>query len=167
VSVTERSSWPESVERVADALRQARIEARVEEFSSGTPTAEDAAAAVGASLPQIVKSLLFACDGRWVLVMVPGDRRADRDKVAAAAGCGRVKTAGPDEVEQVTGFEAGGVAPFPLPGVHDVYIENTLLSHDVVWIGAGSRRHMAAIAPADLVRLARARAIDAVSQNVR
>jgi prolyl-tRNA editing enzyme YbaK/EbsC (Cys-tRNA(Pro) deacylase) len=166
VSVVARPSWPESVERVADVLRRARIEARVEEFAEGTPTAEDAAAAVGAGLPQIVKSLLFACDGRWVLVMVPGDRRADRDKVAAAAGCARVKIAGPEEVEAVTGFEAGGVAPFPLPGVHDVLVENTLLSHEVVWIGAGSKRHMAAIAPADLVRLSRARAVDAVSQNV-
>jgi Cys-tRNA(Pro) deacylase len=160
-------SFPPSVERVAATLREGRVESRVEEFSTGTPTAEDAAAAVGARLPQIVKSLLFGCDGRWVLVMVPGDRRADRDKVARAAGCEKVKIAGPDDVERVTGFEAGGVAPFPLPGVHEVFVENTLLSHDVVWIGAGSRRHMAAIAPADLVRLSRARAVDAVSENVR
>jgi Cys-tRNA(Pro) deacylase len=160
-------AWPDGVERVAAVLREAKIEARIEEFSEGTPTAEDAAAAVGARLPQIVKSLLFSCDGRWVLVMVPGDRRADRDKVAAAAGCERAKIAGPEEVERVTGFEAGGVAPFPLPGVHAVFVENMLLSNEVLWMGAGSRRHMAAIAPADLVRLSRARAIDAVSQNVR
>jgi prolyl-tRNA editing enzyme YbaK/EbsC (Cys-tRNA(Pro) deacylase) len=158
--------WPEPVARVADVIRAARVEARLEEFAEGTPTAEDAAAAVGTSLAQIVKSLLFACDGRWVLVMIPGDRRADRGKIAAAGGCERAKIAGPDEVREVTGFEAGGVAPFPLPGVHDVLIERTLLSHDVVWIGAGSPRHMAALAPSDLVRIARARPVDAVSENV-
>jgi prolyl-tRNA editing enzyme YbaK/EbsC (Cys-tRNA(Pro) deacylase) len=81
--------------------------------------------------------------------------------------CERAKTAGPEDVARVTGFEPGGVAPFPLPGVDDVLIERTLLAHDVVWIGAGSRRHMAAMAPADLVRLARARPVDAVSENAR
>jgi prolyl-tRNA editing enzyme YbaK/EbsC (Cys-tRNA(Pro) deacylase) len=34
-----------------------------------------------------------------------------------------------------------------------------------VWIGAGTRRHMAALAPADLARVARARAVDVVSDN--
>lgn len=150
---------------MAAALREARVEARLEEFREGTPTAEDAAAAAGCRLEQIVKSLLFACDGRWVLVLVPGDRRADRAKVASEARCRRVRIAGAADVLRVTGFEAGGVAPFPLPEVETVLIERTLLTHDVVWIGAGSRSHMAALAPADLVRVARARAIDAVSEN--
>ena len=160
-----RSAWPAGVERVAAVLRDASVEARIEEFADGTPTAEDAAAAAGCRLEQIVKSLVFACDGRWALVMVPGDRRADRAKIAAAAGCGRVTIASPDEVARVTGFEAGGVAPFPLPAVDTVLLERLLLTHEVVWVGAGSPRHMAALAPTDLARLARARAVDAVREN--
>jgi prolyl-tRNA editing enzyme YbaK/EbsC (Cys-tRNA(Pro) deacylase) len=97
--------------------------------------------------------------------MVPGDRRADRGKIAAATGCERVATAGPSEVRAATGFDAGGVAPFPLSAVHVVLLDRTLLPHDVVWIGAGSPRHMASIAPADLARLSRARVSDLVSQN--
>jgi prolyl-tRNA editing enzyme YbaK/EbsC (Cys-tRNA(Pro) deacylase) len=54
------------------------------------------------------------------------------------------------------------VAPFPLPGIQTVLIDGSLMAHEVVWIGAGSSRHMAALAPADLVRLARARPVDAV-----
>jgi prolyl-tRNA editing enzyme YbaK/EbsC (Cys-tRNA(Pro) deacylase) len=159
------SAWPAAVERVASVLREASVEARVEEFRDGTPTAEDAAAAVGCDLSQIVKSLVFSCDGRWIVAMIPGDRRADRAKVAAFAGCERVKVASADDVLRATGFEAGAVAPFPLPLVETVLIEQTLLTHDVVWVGAGSHRHMAAVAPADLVRLAKARAVDAVSEN--
>ena len=55
--------WPEPVERVAAVLRSNGIEGRVEEFRSGTPTAEAAAEAAGCGLEQIVKSLLFALDG--------------------------------------------------------------------------------------------------------
>jgi prolyl-tRNA editing enzyme YbaK/EbsC (Cys-tRNA(Pro) deacylase) len=157
-----RADWPEPVQRVARALREGRVEARIEEFHEGTPTAADAAAATGASIDQIVKSLVFSCDGRAIVVMVPGDRRADTAKIAVAAGCERVKSVGADAVEEVTGFPAGGVAPFPLPGIQTVLIDGSLMAHEVVWIGAGSSRHMAALAPADLVRLARARPVDAV-----
>jgi prolyl-tRNA editing enzyme YbaK/EbsC (Cys-tRNA(Pro) deacylase) len=154
--------WPDSVERVARVLREAKVEARVEEFPEGTPTADDASRATGASLAQIVKSLVFACDGRAILVMVPGDRRADTAKVGRAAGCLRVKSAGSEAVAQATGFPPGGVAPFPLPRIETVLIDRSLLVHELVWVGAGSERHMAALAPADLLRLSHARAVDAV-----
>jgi prolyl-tRNA editing enzyme YbaK/EbsC (Cys-tRNA(Pro) deacylase) len=159
------ATWPEPVERVARFLREAKVEARVEEFSEGTPTAEDAARAAGCMLGQIVKSLVFLCDGRPVLVMVPGDRRADSAKVAAAAGCERAKIAGAEDVMQATGFDPGGVAPFPLPAIEGAFVDQGLLTHEVVWVGAGSSRHMAVVAPGDLVRLTHARAIDAVANN--
>lgn len=159
--------WPTPVERVARFLREARVEARLEEFTEGTPTAEAAADAAGCRLAQIVKSLVVACDGRWVLVMIPGDARADRTKIAAAAGCARARIAGAEEVRVATGFEPGGVAPFPLPAIDTVFIERTLLSQDVVWIGAGSSRHLAALAPADLIRLAQARPADVIGDVPR
>jgi Cys-tRNA(Pro) deacylase len=155
--------WPEAVERVAAALRKGGVEARIEEFGAGTPTAEDAARAVGCKLGQIVKSLVFDCDGKPFVVLVPGDRRADARKVARAAGCRRAKVAGPDEVRAATGFAPGAVAPFPLPKVDRVLVDRQVLAHERVWIGAGSPRHLATLAPADLVRLAKAEPMDAVS----
>jgi prolyl-tRNA editing enzyme YbaK/EbsC (Cys-tRNA(Pro) deacylase) len=158
-------AWPEPVERVTAYLREAGAEVRVEEFPDGTPTAQAAARAVGCELGQIVKSLVFQCDGRAVLVLVPGDRRADSEKVARAAGCRFARIAGPDEVTEATGFEPGAVAPFPLPRVERLFIDPTLLSHRVVWIGAGSERHMASLAPTELVRLSRARPMDVVESH--
>ena len=151
------SGWPEPVERVAAVLREAGIDARLEEFREGTPTARAAAKAVGASLGQIVKSLLFICDGRPTLALVPGDRRADEIKVAVVAGAKGARAAKPEEVIAATGFEPGGVAPFPAPAVTRVLIAPELLHHEQVWIGAGSDRHMVGISPVDLVRLTDAR----------
>jgi prolyl-tRNA editing enzyme YbaK/EbsC (Cys-tRNA(Pro) deacylase) len=155
------SSWPEPVERVAAFMRAAGAEARIEEFEQPTPTAEDAARAVGGGLGQIVKSLVFDCDGRAILVMVPGDKRASSRKVRAAGGCSKARIAAGEYVERVTGFEPGAVAPFPLPRVSRVLIDRALLRQPLVWIGAGSHRHLAALPPAELMRLARAEAIDA------
>ena len=159
------SAWPEAVERVASFLRAGGAEARVEEFDAGTPTASDAARAVGCELAQIVKSLVFLCDGRAVLALVPGDRRADRAKVASAAGAEKAKIAGAAEVEEATGFAPGAVAPFALRSVDRVVVDRSLLAHDTVWVGGGSPRHMASLAPADLVRLARAELADLVDEG--
>jgi Cys-tRNA(Pro) deacylase len=159
------TGWPEPVERVSAFLRDAGAEARLEEFESGTPTARDAAKAAGCELEQIVKSLVFVCDGRNVLALVPGDRRADAAKIARAAGASTAQVAGPDQVESATGFSAGGVAPFPLRHVERVLVDPTLLAHEVVWVGAGTSRHMAALAPAELVRLARATPVDLVEER--
>jgi prolyl-tRNA editing enzyme YbaK/EbsC (Cys-tRNA(Pro) deacylase) len=156
------STWPEPVERVSGFLRQMGVDARVEEFLEGTPTAADAARAVGCKLGQIVKSLVFDCGGRWVVALIPGDRRADAVKIARAAGVPKAKIASREQVEKATGFAAGAVAPFPLPRVDRVFVDRNLLSHKHVWVGAGSPSHMAELSSADLVRLARAQVMDAV-----
>jgi prolyl-tRNA editing enzyme YbaK/EbsC (Cys-tRNA(Pro) deacylase) len=151
------------VQRVSSYLRDAGAEARIEEFAGGTPTAEAAAAAVGCELDQIVKSLVLMCDGRPVVALVPGDRRGDPDKVARAVGADGARVAKAAEVTRATGFEPGAVAPFPLPAVHDVLLERTLLRHQLVWVGAGSPKHMAGLAPAELARVARAKPADVVT----
>ena len=157
-----RVSWPEPVERVAAYLRSAGAEARLEELEAGTATADDAARAVGCPIGQIVKSIVVLCDGRPVLALVPGDRRADLTKIAAAAGAAEARVARGSEVEEATGFAPGAVAPFPLPNVDRVLIDQNLLAHETVWVGAGSDTHVAAISPSVLVRLARAQPMDAV-----
>ena len=158
------SAWPDAVERVTSYLRETRAEVRVEEFPEGTPTAKDAARAAGCELAQIVKSLVFDCGGRKVVALVPGDRRADSEKIARAAGARLARIAGSEEVRDATGFEPGAVCPFPLPRVDAVFIERTLLSQPLLWVGAGSERHLAALTPAELLRLSRARPMDVVEQ---
>src|SRR6266852_2154236 len=101
-------AWPEPVERVTAFLGRAGAEVRVEEFPAGTPTAQDAADAIGCKLGEIVKSLVFECDGRAV--------DAEQARVATAA-----------RVRELTGFEPGAVAPFPPAKVDRVVIDQRLL----------------------------------------
>jgi Cys-tRNA(Pro) deacylase len=153
-------AWPEPVERVAEVLQSAAVDARIEQFDEGTPTARDAARAVGVELAQIVKTIVLVCDGAYVLVLVPGDRRADEAAVAAQLGARDVRPASAREVVEATGFEPGGVAPFPQRAVSRTLMDRSLLQHEIVWIGAGTERHMACLPPAELGRLTRATALD-------
>jgi prolyl-tRNA editing enzyme YbaK/EbsC (Cys-tRNA(Pro) deacylase) len=153
-------AWPEPVERVSSFLRESGVEARIQEFPDGTASAQDAADAVGCDLAQIVKSLVFVCDERPVVALVPGDRRGDPAKVARAVEAGSARVAKAQEIEEATGFPPGAVAPFPLPRIQAVLMDRSLYHHEVVWAGAGSHKHVLGISPADLGRLARVRPMD-------
>ncbi len=157
--------WPDSVERVAAFLRATGAEARLEELPVPTPTAADAADAVGCTLGQVVKSLVFVGDGTPVVALVPGDRKADTGKIARALDVRKVTIASAAEVVDATGFTPGAVSPFPLERVHVVLVERTLLRYGVVWAGAGSDRHMLAIATPELVRLTKGRIEDVVLES--
>jgi prolyl-tRNA editing enzyme YbaK/EbsC (Cys-tRNA(Pro) deacylase) len=157
--------WPEPVERVASFLRATRAEARIEELAADTTTAEAAADAIGCTLGQVVRSLVFMCNGSPLVALVPGDRRADSAKVARLAGVRRAAIARPAEVVAATGFAPGAVAPFSLEGVPVVLVERMLVHHPIVWVGAGSEHHMVALSPRELVRLTRGRVEDLVRES--
>jgi len=159
--------WPEPVERVAAFLRAAGAEARLEELGIDTPTAQAAAEAIGCALEQIVKSLVLVCDGQAVIALIPGDRRADPVKVALAAGADQARVARPPEVVAATGFAPGAVAPFPPPAGVAIFVEQTILSSSVVWVGAGSERHLAMVSPVELVRLTRGSTVDLVQESAQ
>ena len=158
-------AWPEPVERVASFLREVGAEARLEELSQETPTAEAAADAIGCTLSQVVKSLVLMCDGVPVVALVPGDRKADTGKVARLVEARRVAIASAQEVVDATGFRPGAVSPFPLERVSAVLVERTLLRHGTVWAGAGSEMHLVSLSPAELVRLTRGRVEDLVLES--
>ena len=128
-------------------------------FPEGTRTAEDAAAAVGVDVGQIVKSLAFRAvygDGSSVVVMalVSGANRLDEAALAAAAGADHTERADADEVRAATGYAIGGVPPFGHATHLDVFVDRDLLGHDEVWAAAGTPNDVFPLAPDVLVRIA-------------
>lgn len=150
-----------SLARVVAALTASGVPLAVTEMQDETRTAPQAAAAAGCALDQIVKSILFRAEGaeRLVLFLTAGGNQVDPAKAGALAG-GPLGRADAGEVRRVTGFAIGGVAPIghltPLP----VFMDPHLLTFPVVWAAAGTPRHIFAIAPQDLVRIAGAELAD-------
>ncbi|NGQ92007.1 YbaK/EbsC family protein [Rhodobacter sp. HX-7-19] len=143
-----------SLARVTAALRAAGLQITPLEMPGETRTAEQAAAAAGCGLDQIVKSILFAgaTPDRLFLFLTAGGNRVDPARATALAGeaLGRADI---DTVRTVTGFAIGGVAPLghltPLP----TWLDPRLMDFPLVWAAAGTPRHIFPIAPADLHRL--------------
>src|SRR5947209_15594032 len=97
-----------AVGRVVEALRAAGVPGEVVEFPVSTRTAADAAAAIGATVGQIVKSLVFMAGETPVLVLTSGSNRVDTARLSRHLGAG-VRKATADEVRAATGFTIGGV----------------------------------------------------------
>lgn len=143
-----------SVQRVRDALAAHGLASEVKELAASTRTAQEAAAAVGCGVAQIVKSLVFrgARSGRAVLALVSGPNRASEALLAALAG-EPVERADAAFVRERTGFAIGGVAPVGHAAAVTVVIDRDLMAFPVVWAAAGSPNAVFAVAPADLQRV--------------
>jgi Cys-tRNA(Pro) deacylase len=142
-----------NVTRVVQAAKERGLEITTRRFPEGTKTAQDAANAIGVSLGQIVKSLVFAVDGEIVMAFVSGANQLDEKKLAQAAGglkCSRVDA---DAVREATGFPIGGVPPFGHQTQLRVFVDPDLLQYDEVWAAAGTWNDNFGAAPADIVRV--------------
>lgn len=142
-----------STEKVLEAARTLGLDVEIVTFSETTRTAQEAAAAIGCQVAQIVKSLCFLVDEAPVMALVSGANQLDEKKLAALRGVSRkrVKRAPADVVKEQTGFTIGGVPPFghkqPLP----VLVDETLLQFDEVWAAAGTPFSVFAIMPPALL----------------
>src|SRR6267143_2060766 len=115
------------------ALAARGLVVEIVEFSESTRTAGEAARAVGATVGQIVKSLVFVADERPVLVLTSGANRVDLAKVARLAGASRVEKATAEITRAATGFSIGGVPPVGHPTPLPVFLDETLLRFAVVY----------------------------------
>ncbi len=125
-------------------------------YPAGTRTADDAAAAIGCDVAQIVKSLVFVADGRPILALTSGANRVDPDRLATAAGATTVVQADADTVRAATGYAIGGTPPFGHETPLATYVDEDLLGYDTVWAAAGTPATCFPIAPADLLAAAEA-----------
>ncbi len=120
-------------------LKQHGIE--VWEFQELTPTSETAAKAVGCSVAEIAKSILFLVGDQPVVVVTCGDRRIKGSRLKQVTGLkGKVRLPGQDEVLRYTGYAPGGVCPFLLPKSVKILIDASMRQFPRVYAAAGNDR---------------------------
>ena len=143
-----------NVVRVTAAAKERGLEISTRRFPEGTKTAADAAAAIGVTVGQIVKSLVFGVDNEIVMALVSGSNQLDEKKLALAAGGSKCARVDADAVREATGYPIGGVPPFGHSTQLRVFVDPDLLQYDEVWAAAGTWNDNFGAAPADIVRVA-------------
>jgi prolyl-tRNA editing enzyme YbaK/EbsC (Cys-tRNA(Pro) deacylase) len=139
---------------LAAGLAELLGEFEVRRFPEGTRTAADAASAIGCSLGQIVKSLVFLAAGRPLVALVSGANRLDTARLGGLAGEPVVK-ADAETTRVATGYAIGGVPPFGHAQPLAIYVDRDLLDHGVVWAAAGRPDSVFAITPERLLEISR------------
>jgi prolyl-tRNA editing enzyme YbaK/EbsC (Cys-tRNA(Pro) deacylase) len=91
----------------------------------------------------------FDAEGATVVALVPADRAVDPQKLAAATKSSEVRPT-PATV-------------FPFQGVQ-VFMDQSVLSFESIWLEAGSPRHLLGLSPAQLARITNAETADLVTE---
>ena len=142
--------------QLADYMREHGIQAEQLIFQQSTHSVAEAAQAVNATPEDFVKSICFISKaGQIVVAIVKGEDRADRVKVQAAAGLGKLSIASPAEMLARTGYPAGGTPPFGFEATF--LMDERVFENAVVYAGGGSEQALIRVAPSELQRVNGAR----------
>lgn len=141
-----------SAARVQALLDAIGLGHRVVEHADSTHTSEEAAAAIGCTVAQIAKSLIFRAklSGTPVLVIASGANRVDEKAVRALIG-EKIERADPDFVRESTGFAIGGVPPLGHAVPPLVLIDDDLMGLETIWAAAGTPNAVFRLTPDELV----------------
>jgi prolyl-tRNA editing enzyme YbaK/EbsC (Cys-tRNA(Pro) deacylase) len=164
-SDTAAADRPEGFQRVSRALAERGHAHAPRWLDVSARTSQEAADALGVSLGQIAKSVIFRrrADDVAVLVVTSGDRRVDEKRVAAHTGpLGRADA---DFVKASTGFSIGGVAPLAHAGPVLTLLDRELFRFTEIWAAAGHPNGVFRLTPEDLQRLTGAPVADVVKDG--
>lgn len=138
-------------EDVSRYLKESGVDHELRVLQQSTRTSPLAAQALGCTIDQIAKSVVFLGSSVTVVVL-SGGRRVDLDKLRDIVGEG-VRAGSPDEVAANTGYRIGGVPPFPHGSGVRVLVDSSILEHETVWAAAGAPNAVFRIRAVDLARL--------------
>jgi prolyl-tRNA editing enzyme YbaK/EbsC (Cys-tRNA(Pro) deacylase) len=156
------NEFPEGFQRVSTALAERGHPHAPRWLEVAARTSQEAADALGVSLGQIAKSVIFRrkSDDAAVLVVTSGDKRVDEKRVAAHTGA--LGRADADFVKARTGFSIGGVAPLAHLQPALTLIDRELFRFGEIWAAAGHPNGVFLLSPDDLQRLTGAPVVDVV-----
>lgn len=128
-----------SAQRVQDVLSKKGLSFKVIELSSSARTAQEAADAIGCTVAQIVKSLIFRTKetGRPILVLASGVNRVNEKKIAEIVG-EKIEKADAVFTREVTGYAIGGIPPVAHAQQIETLIDEDLLKLGELWAAAGT-----------------------------
>ena len=116
---------------------------------------------LGVELHQVVKTLIFERDDKTPLcILMHGDREVSAKELARVIGCKAVHPCKPDVAEKHSGYKVGGTSPFGLRRAMPVYVERSVLQLPRMLINGGARGFLVELAPAELVSVLGAIAVD-------
>jgi Cys-tRNA(Pro)/Cys-tRNA(Cys) deacylase len=109
---------------------------------------------IGQNIEQIFKTLVMRGDRTGVFVVViPGNAEVDLKKAARLSGNKSVAMVQQKELLGLTGYIRGGCSPLGMKKPYPIYLDESCLLFDFIFISAGQRGLQLKINPEDLIKV--------------
>lgn len=143
-----------SAEKVQKILNEFGFELNVVELSDSTRTAQEAADAIGCSVSQIAKSLIFKgkASQKPILIVASGTNRVNEKGIKEHIG-EKLEKADADFVLDQTGYAIGGIPPLGHKNPITTIIDEDLLQYDTIWAAAGTPHAVFKLSPKILTEI--------------
>jgi prolyl-tRNA editing enzyme YbaK/EbsC (Cys-tRNA(Pro) deacylase) len=143
-----------SARKIQEALASLGDSFLVVELPSSTRTAVEAAKAIGCSVEQIAKSVLFCTvkERKPIMVIASGVNRVNEERVADVVG-EPIEKADANYVREKTGFSIGGVPPIGHVERIFTIIDEDLLTMGELWAAAGTPNSVFKLSSASLLEI--------------
>jgi prolyl-tRNA editing enzyme YbaK/EbsC (Cys-tRNA(Pro) deacylase) len=150
------------VDELRDYMQAHDIAGEIMHLSVPTPTVETAAQAVGTSVDQIIKSILFIVNGQPVLAIACGVSAINRRAIADLYGVGkkRIKLASPETVLEISGYEVGAMPPFGHRQPLTTLVDRRVLDFSDAYAGGGAENVLLHLNPQEILRVTGAKVMD-------
>lgn len=155
------SNQKKSTEKVQAALSKYGFELNIVEFSESTRTAQEAADAIGCTVGQIAKSLIFKGkeSQKPILIITSGSNRVNEKSVKELIG-EKLEKADAKFVLEHTGFVIGGVPPVGHATPINTFIDEDLMRYNEIWAAAGTPNTVFKLTPEILAEITKGRIIN-------
>ena len=136
-------------EKVYSCLKSHGYEGQITVHKDTIDTVEHAAMQIGCSEAEIAKTLSFVVDDKPVIVVMAGDGRVNSSKFKAQFHT-KPHMVPRDEVEELIGFQPGGVCPFAVDKDIPIWLDVSMKRFDYVHPAGGNEFTSVKITPAEL-----------------
>ena len=141
--------------KVFDFLKQKGFEQRITEHTETIDTVEHAARQLGCTEAEIAKTLSFLVDEKPVIVVMAGDGRVNSSKYKALFHA-KPAMIPRDRVEEITGFQPGGVCPFAVDSNIPVWLDISMKRFEYVHPAGGNEYTSVSLTPDELFEVSNA-----------
>lgn len=114
----------------------------------------------------VIKTLVMQDEAaKPMIVLMHGDCKVSTKNLARAIGCKSVEPCKPEVAQRHSGYMIGGTSPFGTKKAMPVYVEQSILALERIYINGGRRGFLVSLAPQVLVDLLQAKPVQCALQD--
>lgn len=108
---------------------------------------------LGVDEHSVIKTLVFDADDELVVVLMHGDKEVSTKELSRILGVKQTSPAEQKKAMNATGYQFGGTSPFGLRKKIPIFVEETILDLNEIYINGGKRGLIVKILSSDLEKL--------------